>query len=130
MIKANIKIEATNYESLVMLLERALLQAKNGDEFLNVQNDNKDSLEGEIIDTDEEKKRWEGDSGYSLSENQIQFCKDAEDCGLDIDFSYSGRGMFGETCPSVTIPDRNDITTSAEVREDSMGRDVVVYAEY
>ena len=63
------------------------------------------------------------------SNNQLQFIDDAENCGLDIDYGYSGRGMFGDTCPAVRIDHPSEITTKAKWVMDSMGLGVVVYAQ-
>ena len=70
-----------------------------------------------------------GEDAYTLSENQAKFCNNADKCGLDI-VQYSGRGMYGKQCPSVHVDEPNDIATRAKVRTDSMGRGVVVYAQY
>ena len=66
---------------------------------------------------------------FELSENQAKFCNDAEKSGLDIAL-YSGRGMYGKLCPAVMVDQANDIATRAKVRTGSMGRGVVVYAQY
>lgn len=63
------------------------------------------------------------------SKNQLQFIEDAENCGLDIDYGYSGRGMYGDTCPAVRIDHPSEITTTAKWVMDGMGLGVVVYAE-
>lgn len=64
---------------------------------------------------------------YSI--NQLQFIEDAENCGLDVDYGYSGRGMYGNTCPAVRLDHPNEITTTAKWQMDSMGLGVVVYAQ-
>jgi hypothetical protein len=66
---------------------------------------------------------------YELSENQHQFLADAANCYADVDFGYSGRGMYGRLCPAVTVYDRT-FSTSANVCEDSMGLGVVIYAKF
>lgn len=50
--------------------------------------------------------------------------------------SYSGRGMYGRTCPAVTIPGWLLDTTLADLKKndisacsDNMGRDFIVYAK-
>jgi hypothetical protein len=63
------------------------------------------------------------------SKNQLQFIDDAQNCGLDIDYGYSGRGMFGDTCPAVRIDHPSEITTKAQWVMDNMGLGVVVYAQ-
>lgn len=68
------------------------------------------------------------DGDYELSKNQIQFCRDAEDQDLDIDCSYSGRGMYGRKCPAVRIDHAGQFGTRADVSTDSMGLGIVVYA--
>ena len=76
--------------------------------------------------------QWEElseDEQYILSENQAQFCNDADNSGLKIDWTYSGRGMYGKLCPAVRAEQANDLQTTARVREDSMGRGVVIYAQ-
>ncbi len=63
------------------------------------------------------------------SQNQLQFIDDAENCGLDIDYGYSGRGMYGDTCPAVRIDHPSEIITKAKWVMDGMGLGVVVYAQ-
>lgn len=65
-----------------------------------------------------------------LSDNQIQFCRDALAQGLDIDYEYSGRGMEGKTCPAVSLDAEQQLTTTADVYHDTMGRGHVVYARF
>ena len=65
---------------------------------------------------------------YELSDNQDRFVNDAFNQGLDVRFDYSGRGMHGTTCPSVTVSGAGEFNTSAVVSQDSMGLGVVVYA--
>lgn len=66
---------------------------------------------------------------YAYSENQLQFIEDAKEEGLEIDYLYSGRGMFGDVCPSVTVDSHHDLKTKANTRMDSMGLHVVIYAQ-
>lgn len=61
--------------------------------------------------------------------NQLQFARDAEICGHEIDWGYSGRGMYGEICPAVRCDSENEINTGAEYKVDSMGLSIVVYAQ-
>ena len=63
-----------------------------------------------------------------MTKNQRQFIRDAEKQGFEIDHDYSGRGMYGKTCPSI-IEERycNSFVTKASVRSDSMGLDTVIY---
>jgi hypothetical protein len=65
---------------------------------------------------------------YPLSENQLQFCRDAQSQGLSINCRYSGRGMYGKRCPSVVIDHAGEFGTKANVSTDSMGLGIVVYA--
>lgn len=67
---------------------------------------------------------------YALTVNQARFCNDADRSGLKIDWTYSGRGMYGKLCPAVVVEQANELQTRAKVREDSMGRSVVIYAQY
>lgn len=64
-----------------------------------------------------------------LSANQEQFVKSAKAQGLKVDFSYSGRGMFGKTCPSVIVESILDFKTKAKVCWDNMGLKYVLYAK-
>lgn len=70
-------------------------------------------------------------SDIPLSGNQSQFICDVLDADLDesLRLDYSGRGMFGRKCPAIVVSNRNDFKTSADVRMDNMGRDMVIYAE-
>lgn len=63
------------------------------------------------------------------SENQLQFIEDAEQTGFDIEYSYSGRGMFGDFCPAIKCESHNDITTTAKTTIDSLGKRIVIYAQ-
>lgn len=73
-------------------------------------------------------KQSDFDAPYDLSENQEQFVRDARNAGLEIDFTYSGRGMYGKECPSVVVDDYGKFSTSAETQSDQMGLSVVIYA--
>lgn len=128
MLKLNLSIEAETKEKFLELFEEVYKQAQFGDDFLNA-GDTKNFANGDIIDTDEQKTYWQEQAGYDLSENQIKFCIDAEEQGQEINFDYSGRGMFGKKCPSVVVSDLSDMTTKARTRTDSMGLDVVIYAQ-
>ncbi len=76
----------------------------------------------------EPKSHYEKLAGYELSDNQYLFCIDAELQELDLNFDYSGRGMFGETCPSVTT--KEGFKSESSYKVDSMGLSKVYYAEY
>ncbi len=62
-----------------------------------------------------------------LSANQKKFVRQAENAGLEVDFGYSGRGMYGETCPAVRVDYSDDFKTTANTCSDSMGRGIVIY---
>ncbi len=64
-----------------------------------------------------------------LSSNQKKFVKDIEAQGLKVDYSYSGRGMFGKTCPSVTMQNPSNLGTKAKTEIDHMGLGYIIYAQ-
>jgi hypothetical protein len=65
---------------------------------------------------------------YELSDNQKVFVEDAENAGLEVDHTYSGRFMYGKCCPAVRVDSPHEFQTSAEgVRWDNMGLGFVVY---
>lgn len=102
----------------------------------NVQNEYEGPLDlqsGEMSFTNlnELRTQFEDTAGYKLSDNQLQFCIDAEEQGHEIDFTYSGRGMFGKKCPSVDVePSCDKVETAAKTNQDSMGTGIVIYAQY
>lgn len=65
---------------------------------------------------------------YELSANQKKFVDDAETQGVEVDYTYSGRGMFGKCCPGVRLDDVGGFGTKAHTSSDSMGLGFVVYA--
>jgi len=68
-----------------------------------------------------------------LSENQQIFVDDAECHGLEVDYSYSGRGMYGKCCPAVRVDYRDEFDeecTEAAFSVDNMGLGWVVYARF
>lgn len=67
---------------------------------------------------------------YELSTNQVRFIKDALEAGLEVEYSYSGRGMFGTRCPSVRVDNVHSLETNADVCTDQMGRGYVIYARF
>lgn len=67
-------------------------------------------------------------SDYELSENQQEFVRDAESQGLDVDYTYSGRFMYGQRCPCVKVDNVHSLKTDANVSVDSLGLGFVVYA--
>ena len=136
MKKLTIILRGNTEEAIVNCLDQILLELKLGIKSGDSMNNGGITFAGvdgtkELIDEDEEKRRFEEYAGYELSDNQVQFCVDAERDDLELDFSYSGRGMYGRTCPSVTIgEDEDDFKTEADVKQDSMGRGKVIYAQY
>lgn len=62
------------------------------------------------------------------SPNQLQFIEDAESECLEVDYTYSGRCMYGDTCPAVRVDSHNDLKTKANTSIDSMGLGKVIYA--
>ena len=69
-----------------------------------------------------------GDTEYELSENQEQFVMDAEDQGLEVDYDYSGRHMYGRECQCVRVDNEWSFKTAASATSDSMGKGIVIYA--
>ncbi len=65
---------------------------------------------------------------YPLTPNQQRFVRDAEDQGFDVDYGYSGRFMYGQTCPAVRVDSVGEFGTKAATRWDNMGLGFVVYA--
>jgi len=81
----------------------------------------------EIIDNED----MEEEAKVNMSDNQKLFVSDAEEQGFNVDYSYSGRGMYGKTCPSIIQERGGDrFGTKARTQEDSMGMDTVIYAQY
>jgi len=70
----------------------------------------------------------EAECGYKLSKNQKIFVRDAQECGLEVDYDYSGRAMNGRDCPAVRVDSPNELTTRANYSIDSMGVGLVLYA--
>lgn len=84
-----------------------------------------------------------------MRKDQERFVEALRD--FEIRMDYSGRGMYGKTCPGVVVedvrevyaeiadfnldrPPRDDEPTAGDLirkcREDTMGRDVIVYLPY
>lgn len=58
--------------------------------------------------------------------DQLKFIRKAKREGFKVRFDYSGRGMFGRTCPAVVCP--SGAFGFKGARTDSMGKsDIVVY---
>jgi hypothetical protein len=128
MIKVKLEISAISREKAIETFEKALVDLRGGNDFLDNNIEGGD-CSGEVIDTEEEKKRFVEEAGYDLSDNQVKFCKDAEDSGVELEYDYSGRGMYGKTCPSVTVDDENDFKTEARIKTDNMGLQIIMYAQ-
>ena len=63
------------------------------------------------------------------SANQLKFIEDAQEQGMELEYSYSGRCMYGDVCPAVRCDSINDFTTKSIKRMDSMGLGIIIYAE-
>jgi hypothetical protein len=64
----------------------------------------------------------------TLTAAQKQFIKLAEEHGLAVDYEYSGRGMFGRTCPAVRLKGGEFFPGRVlGMQSDSMGLGTVVY---
>lgn len=74
-----------------------------------------------------------------FSKNQKKFCQDMEDQGWTeyLRLSYSGRGMYGRTCPGIVTRahsdwdsfDADDVVRATRVKlsRDSMGKETILY---
>jgi hypothetical protein len=67
--------------------------------------------------------------GYELSDNQQKFVSDAESQGLDVDYTYSGRFMYGQQCPCVKVDSAHEFNTEATCSTDNLGLGFVIYAQ-
>ena len=63
------------------------------------------------------------------SANQLQFIEDVRNSSVPMDWTYSGRAMYGDVCPSVVVERESQCQTSAKVLSDNMGLDTVIYAK-
>lgn len=61
------------------------------------------------------------------SERQLKFIADAIESGLEVRYDYSGRGMFGDTCPCVHVSNMHNLQTDTKPSWDNMGLDYVLY---
>jgi hypothetical protein len=88
-----------------------------------------DSLEDALNLINEAQSEFDN-APYELSENQKQFVADALEQNFEVNFDYSGRGMYGKLCPSITVERyEENIVTEASVKKDALGLDSVVYAQ-
>jgi hypothetical protein len=62
-----------------------------------------------------------------LSGSQATFVDLALQLGLDVDYDYSGRGMYGATCPAVRVEYLHEFPMHTEYHTDGMGLGHVVY---
>lgn len=62
-----------------------------------------------------------------LSDNQKVFVIDAEHQEFKVDHGYSGRNMYGKTCPAVRVDGIGDFRTMAQYSSDNMGKGYVIY---
>lgn len=65
---------------------------------------------------------------YKLSTNQRLFVRDAEKQGFKVDYTYSGRFMYGRRCPYIEVHGMGEFGTKAKTAWDNMGFDYVIYA--
>ncbi len=63
---------------------------------------------------------------YALTENQKMFVQTAIAQEFEINWSYSGRGMFGKKCPAVV---GQSFSSLSKFCQDNMGKDIVFYAK-
>lgn len=63
-----------------------------------------------------------------FSTNQISFIKEADANHQKIDYLYSGKFMYSETCPAVILERREKWNPKATTVSDSIGLDTVIYA--
>lgn len=67
----------------------------------------------------------------NYSDNQKQFLKDVEKQNLTnkLRLNYSGRGMYGDTCPGVVVDSPGKFNTKADTEWDHMGLSFIIYAK-
>ena len=70
----------------------------------------------------------ENDKMIKPSANQKRFVKDALAQGHEV-YAYSGRYMFGRSCPAINVENSSSFNTKARTCQDSMGRSIVIYAK-
>ena len=66
------------------------------------------------------------DAPYELTEKQKAFVRAVEAEGLEVYYTYSGRGMFGRQCPAVNL-DGGESFGFRGSSQDSMGLGTVIY---
>lgn len=63
-----------------------------------------------------------------LNENQIKFIQDVIAAGLEGELrTYSGRGMFGQSCPGVVVGHTSELPTTVRYVTDNMGMNIIMY---
>ena len=67
------------------------------------------------------------ESPDELTETQTQFTIDEKESGLEVEYRYSGRGMYGAKCPSVSVDHPSDLYTRVKYTMDSLGLGYVLY---
>lgn len=112
------KVEAAEKRLTRGLTECAIEEAV--DAILNEEDDEED--------VEDRREEFEAEAGYPLSDNQLRFCVDCEEQGLELNYTYSGRAMYGEQCPSVVGTQGPE--TKADYLTDNMGREFVYYARF
>jgi len=64
----------------------------------------------------------------NLSVDQKLFVREAEEAGLTVDYSYSGRMMNGAACPSVSVDSLQSFRTAAKGAQwDSLEQGYVIF---
>lgn len=63
---------------------------------------------------------------YKLTDRQKRFVRKAEREGHEVDYGYSGRGMYGRSCPAVRISYQTEFEYKG-ASWDSMGLGYVIY---
>lgn len=134
MIEVKVAIKGQSRDALVEALREAIIAVQDEGieiDMIKAKDGAGATAEGEveIIDFELKKKDLEEQAGYALSDNQVRFCVDAENNNQELRLDYSGRGMYGQKCPAVTVDDVSEFTTTAKYRTDSMGLGVVMYAQ-
>lgn len=70
------------------------------------------------------------DTKIEYSANQKKFIRLAKKSNLEIDYTYSGRGMYGKTCPCVRVDSLSEWQGNPhQFQIDNMGLGFVIYAQ-
>jgi hypothetical protein len=132
MIQITLSLKGNTKEDILKGIQEAVKEIESefpGSHLIRQKDGDKTTVEGDLMFTDfeEAKKEYEEQAGYELSEKQVRFCVEAEEQGCDIDFNYSGRGMFGRKCPAVITDEDTEFNPTMRVQRDSMGTGAVIY---